>query len=161
MPDMTRDPVQENETIIGLLQQAVNAETASRNLYWARSMYWRNIGFKPLARYYLDQSGEDHAERSARRLLFLGGSLSMVPTAIESFMDKTLREQFSKDLEIEVALSEFYSGSIETLQSNDDHVTEDIWRKVLASTQKHIAWLQKQIVQMDLVGDENYLQTWI
>jgi bacterioferritin (cytochrome b1) len=159
MSDKSKNPVPASTMILDLLQQAVDAETSSRNLYWARSLFWHNKGFKPLARYYRKQSEEDHAKRNAERLLFLGGDLTIGPADIASVNEPTLRDQFGRDLEVEIALGEFYTETIG--EQVLDPVTEDLWYGLLKSTQKHIAWLMRQLCQMDAIGDENYLQTWI
>lgn len=153
--------VQENNTkILDLLQEAVNAELTSRNLYWARSVFWRSIGLTKLADYYLQQSQEDHAQRSADRMAFLGQQPAMEPTAVAAVEDDSIAEQFRVDLQVEIALADNYGYWIQIADTEDDRVTRRMWGEVLKSTQEHIQFLQGALKQIDLIGEDNYLASW-
>lgn len=153
--------VQENNTkILDLLQEAVNAELTSRNLYWARSVFWRSIGLTKLADYYLQQSQEDHAQRSADRMAFLGQQPAMKPTAVAAVEDDSIAEQFRVDLQVEIALADNYGYWIQIADTEDDRVTRRMWGEVLKSTQEHIQFLQGALKQIDLIGEDNYLASW-
>jgi bacterioferritin len=153
--------VQENNTkVVNLLQEMVNAETASRNLYWARSVFWRSVGMTKLADYYLEQSSEDHAQCSADRMAFLGKQPEMKPSKVDSISEDSISEQLRVDLQVEIALADSYSENVKTAEQENDYVTRNIWLKVLKSTQEHVDLLQGWLKQIDLMGEENWLTTW-
>lgn len=153
--------VQENNAkILGLLQDAVNAETVSRNLYWARSIFWRSIGLTKLADYYFQQGQEDHAQRSADRMAFLGQQPAMNPTAVASITEDSIAEQFRLDLQVEITLASKYGNWINAAEEAGDYVTRKVWEEVLKSTEEHIQYLQGELKQIDLIGEDNYLASW-
>jgi bacterioferritin len=153
--------VQENnEKILSCLQEAVNAELTSRNLYWARSVFWRSVGLTKLADYYLQQSQEDHAQRSADRMAFLGKQPYMEPTAVSAITEDSIAEQFRIDLQVEIELANNYADWIKLAGSERDYVTRNVWEAVLASTQEHIQFLQGELKQVELIGEDNYLASW-
>lgn len=168
----TNEPVDEtlgepgSNMILNHLQQMVNAETFSRNLYWLRSALWRSVGLIKLADYYLRQSQEDHAQRNADRLLFLsvpGEGLSVSPVEVHILVPgKTLEEQFKEDLEVEGKLAASYREGIKLAESEEekDYGTAGMWREVLKSTEEHIDWLKGQIKQIELMGLGVYLDGW-
>ena len=151
-----------NKTIIGILQDCVNAETTSRNLYWARSVFWRNVGLHRLVKYYLKQSQEDHAQRNADRMAFLGSQPKIEPTAVGIFdSENSIAGQFQVDLKVEMELAGSYSGGIKVAEDAGDYVTRKMWTKILKSTQKHIQFLKGELAQIALIGEDNYLASWI
>jgi bacterioferritin len=149
-----------NAKIIGLLQEAVNAEITSRNLYWARSVYWRSQGMSKLADYYLQQSQEDHAQRSADRMAFLGQQPAMEPTKVAYIDENSVAEQLRIDLQVEIELADGYAQWIKMAEQEGDYVTRQLWIEVLRSTQEHVQFLQGELRQMDLIGEDNYLASW-
>jgi bacterioferritin len=149
----------DNASVLRLLQEAVDAETTSRNLYWARSVYWRGKGFDKLAKYYLDQSNEDHAQVSADRMTFLGSHPSVSPSPVAK-VEGNVREQLEQDLAVEVQLADGYAEWVKTAAEAGDYVTEDLWRGVLKGTQEHVNWLQQQIEQCVSLGEQLYLASW-
>jgi bacterioferritin len=146
--------------ITDLLQQAVNAETTFRNLYWARSVYWRSMGLKRLARYYEEQSLEKHAQMSADRMAYLGVQPSVNPVEVPA-ISGSLQEQFQVDLEGEQGLSDKYQEWIDLAAEAQDWQTEDILREIQRQTQEHCDWLRKQLLQVEQMGEGVYLQTWV
>ena len=153
--------VQENNSkIVGFLQEAVDAETTSRNLYFARSIFWRNVGLTKLADYYLEQSQEDHAQRSADRMAFLGRQPVMEPTRVAAINEESIAEQLRIDLQVEIALADDYARWIAGAEEAGDYVTCKIWWNVLQATQEHVALLQGWLKQIDLIGEDNWLASW-
>jgi bacterioferritin len=151
-----------NETILGMLQQCVDAETSSRNLYFARSVFWRNVGLTKLADYYLTQSQEIHCQLSADRMAFLGRQPGMSPSTMDAITeDQDVAEQYRVDLQVEVALADDYASFIKVAEQAGDYVTRNVWQTVLASTQEHVDYLQGELNKLSLVGAENYLATWM
>jgi len=158
---MTKLKVQENNSqVLSLLQAAVNGETTSRNLYFARAVFWDSIGFHKLAEYYEKQSQEDHCQLSADRMAFLGEQPAFSPSSVQPLTEESIAEQYRIDLQVEVALAENYTESIKTAETLGDYITAQIWRVVLQSTQEHCAYLQQELKKIELVGEQNYLTTW-
>ena len=159
--NVMRASIQEdNNTVLGCLQEAVNAETTSRNLYWARSVFWRAVGLSKLADYYLEQSSENHAQLSADRMAFLGRQPEVSPTKSASIDEESIAEQLRVDLQVEIALADSYAEWINAAEKARDYVTCKLWWSVLKSTQAHIDLLQGWLRQIDLVGEDNWLATW-
>jgi bacterioferritin (cytochrome b1) len=133
--------VQENSgSIISCLQEAVNAETTSRNLYWARSVFWRSQGLSKLADYYLEQSQEDHAQRSADRMAFLGGQPEIEPATVAAIDEESAAEQLRVDLQVEIELADDYAKWIKTAEAERDYVTRQLWIDCRAGFDRSSWW---------------------
>lgn len=151
---------EDNANVLALLQSCVNGETTSRNLYFARSVFWDNVGLHKLADYYEKQSQEDHCQLSADRMAFLGQQPAMAPAATQPVTEESIAEQYRVDLMVETALAENYADSIKVAEAAGDYITAQIWKQVLQSTQEHISYLQQEIRQIELIGEDNYLASW-
>lgn len=157
---MTLKVQENNANILDLLQACVNGETTSRNLYFARSVFWRGVGLDKLADYYQTQSQEDHCQLSADRMAFLGKQPAMAPAPTQPIATSSISEQYNIDLMVEVALAENYASSIKVAEDAQDYITAQIWKKVLQSTQEHCAYLEQELRQIELMNEDQYLSTW-
>ena len=159
---MTKIKAQEsNGKVLDCLQKAVDGETTSRNLYWARSIYWNSLGMIRLADYYLAQSVEDHAQVSADRMAFLGRQPAIDAVKVAAVEeDSSISDLMQVELKVEVELADSYAEWIKTAEQERDYVTRDLLIRVVRSTQEHVDWLQAQLRQIDLMGEDNYLAAW-
>ena len=151
---------QDNSRVLECLQEAVNAETMTRNLYWARSVFWRSIGMSKLADYYLLQSAEDHAQRSADRMAYLGSQPAVAPQAVASISDDSVAEHLRVDLQVEVTLADSYQEWIKIAEDAGDYITRRMWTNVMRNTQEHIDLLQGWLKQIEMMGEDNWMASW-
>jgi bacterioferritin len=151
---------QDNSRVLECLQDAVNAETMTRNLYWARSVFWRSVGMSKLADYYLMQSAEDHAQCSADRMAFLGRQPAVAPQAVASITDDSVADHLRVDLQVEVALADSYQEWIKIAEDAGDYTTRFVWARVLKNTQEHVDLLQGWLRQIETMGEDNWMASW-
>lgn len=76
-----------------------------------------------------------HAEMIAERLVYLGGEPTTKPEPI--FVGKTLRDMLKQDVKDEEGAIKLYKDIIKTACEEDDHVTCDLFKKILADEEEH------------------------
>jgi len=76
-----------------------------------------------------------HAEAIAERLDYLGGKPTKQPAPIT--VGETLEEMIRIDLEAEEEAIALYRQIIEQAVSENDYVTEDLFRSILADEEEH------------------------
>ncbi len=77
----------------------------------------------------------NHAEAIAERLDYLGGKPTTQPAPIT--VGETLEEMIRIDLEAEEEAIALYRQIIEQAVSENDYVTEDLFRSILADEEEH------------------------
>ncbi|MCS7187192.1 MAG: ferritin-like domain-containing protein [Armatimonadetes bacterium] len=76
-----------------------------------------------------------HAEEIAERLDYLGGKPTTQPAPIT--VGETLEEMIRIDIKAEEEAIALYKQIIEQATSEGDHVTEDLFRSILADEEEH------------------------
>lgn len=99
-----------------------------------------------------------HAEQFIRRILMLGGTPNMVPAALK--IGQNVREMLANDLAVELEVREALKAGIKLCEEKQDFVTRDIMVNQLKDTEEdHAHWLEQQLRLIDLIGEQNYLQS--
>lgn len=152
----------QNSQLMEVLQQAVNTELSVSQHYWGRAAYWRGVGAGRLTTMYEGEANEErgHAQLVADRMIFLGQQPELRPQT-EIPTQETLKQQFTKDLAGEVLVANTYVGWIQQALDLEDFTTQRILERILKETEEHINFIQGELLKMDLIGEENYLQTWM
>ena len=70
---------------------------------------------------------------------------------------QTLREQFEADLQVEVEVVERLRPGITMCREKQDHVSANLFEKILGEEEHHIDYLQTQLALMDKIGEELYI----
>ena len=103
-----------------------------------------------------DETG--HAADFIRRILMLGGTPQMVPASVR--IGRNVREMLQFDLDTEYEVRENLKRGIKLCEEKQDYVTRDLMVNQLKDTEEdHAHWLEQQLRLIDLVGEQNYLQS--
>lgn len=158
---MDKLKLQQDNPLLEVLQEAVATELTVSNHYWGRAVYWRNRNLDKLAAMYEKEADEErgHAKLVADRLSFLGNEPEIAPGPVES-TEGSLKEQLQQDLDGETAVADQYSKWVRKALDADDFVTQEILTKILRETEEHTDWLQGQLAQIEMLGEQNYLLSW-
>ena len=88
----------------------------------------------------------------------LGGTPQMVPAPVR--IGRNVREMLQFDLDIEYEVRENLKHGIKLCEEKQDYVTRDLLINQLKDTEEdHAHWLEQQLRLIDLVGEQNYLQS--
>lgn len=126
-----------SETLKELLNQAIAREIQVSIQYMWQHVLWKGIDghsvkdeFKKIAIVEMK-----HAEMIAERLNYLGGIPTTNPTPI--FVGNTLEEMLTQDKKDEEGAIELYKKIIDLALKENDHVTADLFKKILADEEEH------------------------
>lgn len=147
-----------HKEIITVLNDVLVGELTAINQYFLHARMCDNWGFRKLGAFTFKESIEEmkHAQTVIDRILFLEG-IPNLQKLDKINIGETVPEQLSSDLALEhKALARLKTG-IEVSLKHSDHVTRDIFEKILKDEEEHVDWLETQIGIIKDVGRENYL----
>ena len=129
-----------SETLKEMMNRAIALEIEAGTRYLWHSVLWSGKDYFPFKGTLHDFYEEEfeHAEQIGERLNYLGGMppapvISVRPTEIGDSLD----ERIAKDIEAEAETIELYNQIIKQAQTDNDIVTEDLFREILADEHKH------------------------
>lgn len=126
-----------SETLKNMLNDAIAREIQVSIQYMWQHVLWKGVEghsvkdeFKKIAIQEMK-----HAEDIAERLNYLGGIPTTKPTPI--FVGETLEEMLKQDKKDEEGAIELYRKIIELALKENDYVTADLFKKILADEEEH------------------------
>ncbi|UOP04576.1 bacterioferritin [Conchiformibius kuhniae] len=154
--------MQGDKEIIDYLNFLLAGELMARDQYFIHSRMYDEWGLSKLfARIGHEMEDETlHAEGFIRRILALGGTPVCVPAALK--VGKTVREMLQLDLDTELEVQGNLKKGIKLCEEKQDYVTRQLLVEQLKDTEEdHAHWLEQQLRLMDMIGEQNYLQSQI
>jgi bacterioferritin len=151
--------VQGSPDIIEFLNEALSAELAAINQYFAHSKLCENWGWKRLAEKYREESFEEmrDAEHLMDRILLLDGMPNM--QRIDSVrIGEDVREQLEVDRELEIAAIERYRRGVALTLELGDPGTRELLERLVVGEEGHLDWIDTQLSMIDDIGIELYTQ---
>jgi bacterioferritin len=144
--------------VLKLLNEQLTSELTAINQYFLHSKMQENWGLTELASQTRKESFEEmvHAELLTDRILLLDG-LPNYQRLFSLRVGQTLREQFEADLQVEVEVVERLRPGITMCREKQDHVSANLFEKILGEEEHHIDYLQTQLALMDKIGEELYI----
>ncbi len=126
-----------SEKLKDMLNQAI-----AREIQVAIQYMWQHVLWKGIEGYAVKDMFEKiaidemkHAEQIAERLAYLGGKPTTKPDPI--FVSDTLKEMLEQDKKDEEYAIELYKKIIEVANSEGDHTTARLFRKILMEEEDH------------------------
>lgn len=147
--------------VIEKLNMLLAGELAAIDQYWLHSRMYEDWGLMALYE-RIDHEVDDekgHADALIRRILFLEGVPDIV-TRDPVKIGTTVPEMLRNDLDVEYQVTKSLKDVIALCESVNDYVTRDILVPMLDDTeQDHAYWLEQQLNLIEMVGENNYLQS--
>ena len=147
-----------NPKIIEKLNKVLTGELTAINQYFLHARMAKSWGYEKIAKKIWDESIEEmhHAQDLTDRVLFLEGLPNLQklnPLSIGENMQEIFNADLKLELEAHVDLREYIAFCYE----ERDHVTRELFEKILKDEEKHIDWLESQLQIIQDVGLANYL----
>ena len=99
-----------------------------------------------------------NTEELIERTLFLEG-VPNLQDLHKLLVGENVQEALACDLKLEMAAHPALKSGIAEAETVGDYVTRDLFRRILASEEEHIDWLEIQLELIDKIGIENYQQS--
>lgn len=154
--------MQGNQEVIEYMNSLLAGELSARDQYFIHSRMYAEWGytklFERIDHEMADETG--HASDFIRRILMLGGTPVSAPAATR--IGKTVREMLEFDLATELEVREHLKKGIKLCEEKQDYVSRDLLVGQLKDTEEdHAHWLEQQLRLIDMLGEQNYLQSQI
>ncbi len=146
--------------VIKKLNQILTNELTSINQYFLHARMYQNEGYGKLGKKTYEESIEEmnHADRLVNRILFLDG-LPNLQALHKLKIGTTVEERLNADLALETGGRAAMVEAIALCEEKQDYVTRDLLTKMLDDTEEHIDFLETQLLNLEQLGLQNYLQS--
>ncbi|WP_119394060.1 bacterioferritin [Salinibius halmophilus] len=153
--------MQGNEQVIKLLNDLLSAELTAIDQYFIHSRMYEDWGLTKLYEHTAHETEheKEHAGMLIERILFLEGTPDMI-TRTPLRVGKTVREMLQNDLQLEYDDRQMLVDAIKAFEAAQDYVSRELAEKLLDDTEMdHAYWLEKQLKQIEMIGEQNYIQS--
>jgi len=146
--------------VIARLNAVLTNELTAINQYFVHAKMCEHWGFGRLAEYERKESIDEmrHADALIERILFLEG-LPNLQDLHKLLVGEDVKEVLECDLKLELAGHPVLKDGIAESERVGDYVSRDLFRRILASEEEHIDWLETQLELIGKVGIANYQQS--
>lgn len=154
--------MQGNPSVLNALSDLLVNELAARDQYFIHSSMLLEWGLtkvgERIAHEMEDETG--HARALIKRILMLGGTPRMTPSALNIGSD--LPSMLANDLAVEISVAKHLREVMALAERESDFVTRNVLLPMLEDTENdHAHWLEQQLRLIELTGLQNYLQSQI
>jgi len=148
-----------NPDVIRSLNAVLRNELTAINQYFLHSRMLADWGLSHLAKAEYDQSMDEmkHADRLAKRILFLGG-LPNFQDLGKLLIGEELSDVLGCDLKLELRSLLDLKDGVALSERVGDYVSRDLFVDILESEEEHIDWLQTQFRLIEQMGLANFAQ---
>ena len=148
-----------NPDVIRALNAVLKNELTAINQYFLHSRMLADWGVSRLAKAEYDQSIDEmkHADRLAKRILFLGG-LPNFQDLGKLLIGEEVKDVLECDLKLEVRSLTDLKNGVSLCERVGDYVSRDLFVEILESEEEHIDWLQTQFRLIEQMGLANFVQ---
>jgi len=148
-----------NPDVIRALNAVLKNELTAINQYFLHSRMLADWGLSRLAKAEYDQSVDEmkHADRLAKRILFLGG-LPNFQDLGKLLIGEEVKDVLDCDLKLELHSLPDLKHGVSLCEGVGDYVSRDLFVEILESEEEHIDWLQTQFRLIEQMGLENFVQ---
>ena len=149
-----------DKQVIEYLNEALKNELTAINQYFLHSRMCKDWGLQRLADKEYEESIDEmkHADILIERILFLEG-LPNLQDLGKLFIGEDTHEILECDLKLEMVAIPVLRKAIAYCESISDYVSRDLFKKILASEEEHVDWLETQLGLIEKIGIQNYQQS--
>jgi bacterioferritin len=149
-----------NAKVIKRLNEVLTNELTAIDQYFLHAKMFAHWGFARLAAHERKDSLDEmkHAEELMERILFLEG-LPNLQDLHKLLIGENVQEALSCDLKLEMTAHPALKSGVADAEACGDYVSRDLFRRILASEEEHIDWLETQLELIIKIGIENYQQS--
>jgi len=146
-------------TVIEYLNKALTNELTAINQYWLHYRVLNHWGVQRLAEHERHESIDEmkHADWLSERILFLDG-LPNFQQLHRLKVGETVEEILRADLALEEEAIPLLREAIAHCEIVRDYVSRDLFRRILASEEEHVDFLETQFDMIERMGLQNYVQ---
>ena len=150
----------QNPEVIVYLNKVLKNELTAINQYFLHAKILGDRGLKKLADKEKHESIEEmeHADWLMERILFLEG-LPNLQDLGKLLIGESVEEMLACDLEQEMIAIPLLREAIAFCEKESDHVSRELFEKILESEEEHIDWIETQLSLIKDTGIQNYLQS--
>jgi bacterioferritin len=146
--------------VIKQLNKILTNELTSINQYFLHARMYQSDGYGKLGKKTYDESMEEmkHADKIVNRILLLEG-LPNLQTLNKLQIGEAVPERLQADLNAERTGHAGIKEGITLCEEKKDYVSRDMLTALLDDTEEHIDFLETQLMNLDQMGLQNYLQS--
>jgi bacterioferritin len=146
--------------IIRTLNAVLTNELTAVNQYFLHARMFESWGLRHMGEIiYQESIGEmKHADKLIKRVLFLDG-LPNMQDLNKLKIGETAIECLGADLQLELGGRVTLLAGVAQAEAAQDFVSRQILMEILSDTEEHIDFLENQFKLIELLGEQNYLQS--
>jgi bacterioferritin len=156
----TDTPQRGDDKTLDYLNLVLRNELTAINQYFLHSRMLNDWGVAHLGKHEYNESIDEmkHADRLIERILFLGG-LPNLQHLDKLRIGENVREIIVCDLALEEKARADLLPAIAHTFTVGDHVTRNLFERILESEEEHIDYLETQLRLIESTGIQNYIQS--
>lgn len=149
-----------DKDVIKFLNAVLKNELTAINQYFLHARMLRHWGLEKMGHHEYEESVDEmkHADELVERILFLEG-LPNLQDLHKLLIDEDVREILDCDLKLETRAIAEVRKDIAHCEKVSDFVSRELLRKILASEEDHIDWLETNVELIEKMGIQNYIQS--
>lgn len=151
-----------SDSVIQALNHVLMNELTAINQYFLHARMLQDWGLEKLGKLEYKASIDEmkHADEIIKRILFLEGLPNLQKLGHLS-IGTNVKEVIECDLKLEYDAVPTLKKYVALAEKENDFVSRDLFKDILASEEDHVDWLETQKGLIDQVGVENYIQSQI
>lgn len=146
--------------IIEYLNKVLKNELTAINQYFLHSRILNDWGVTRLGERAYKESIEEmnHADDLIKRILFLEGLPGMQELG-RLRIGEDVKETLECDLALEMEAIPVLRDAIQAAEAKRDYVSRELFENILEDEEEHVDWLETQMIQIEKLGLQNYVQS--
>ncbi|OSM01801.1 bacterioferritin [Magnetofaba australis] len=145
--------------ILAALHGVLVGRLTAINQYFLHARMYRNWGFDAFNKRNYKRAIDEmkHADKIIERILFLEG-LPNLQDLEKLMIGENPRECLDCNFQWEMQGIPVLKDAIALCEKKRDYITRELLEEILEEMEEEVDWMEAQVVRIESVGTENYLQ---